>query len=551
MAQIRGGFGSDRLRGGAGGDRLEGGEGGDVLAGGSGDDRMFGFDGSDLTGERANIRSARIETGMERTLFAATAPGDDRFLYVVSQAGEIRRFDPATGESRAFLTLPDGTITDGGEQGLLGLAFHPGYAANGRFFLHLVNADGDVEIMEFRRGDGAQADPASGRTILTVPHPDFPNHNGGTVAFGPDGFLYISVGDGGSGSDPRRTGQNPDDLLGSILRIDIDGDDFPGDAARNYAIPPDNPFAAGGGAPEVWDFGLRNPFRVAFDPATGDLLIGDVGQGAREEIDLHPAGAPGGVNFGWSVREGTLPFRGGPAEGELVDPIFDYARDLGSSVTGGGFAPEGGGLAGAYVFADFVSGAFFTLRTEDGAAVGATERSGQIRGDAPELVAAFATGPDGELYAVSFSGALFRLRFDDGAGDGADTLRGGAGADTLIGAAGDDRLAGQSGDDRLRAGTGDDALLGGGGDDRASGGGGADRFVFGRRAGDDTLTDFQTGEDAIDLRALGLDGFDALAGALSDTARGARIDLAALGGEGSIRLLGVGADELAAGDFLF
>ncbi len=551
MARILGTFDADRLRGGAAADRIFGGEGRDVLRGGAGGDRLFGFDRTDPSGARAAIQSTAIETGMERLLFAATAPGDDRFFYLVSQAGEIRRFDPETGASGPFLTLPDGTLADGGEQGLLGLAFHPDYERNGRFFLHLVNADNDVEIVEFRRGAGALADPDSGRTIITIPHRDFTNHNGGTVAFGPDGLLYISVGDGGGGGDPNETGQDPSDLLGNILRIDVDRDGFPNNAAKNYAIPADNPFANGGGAPEVWDFGLRNPFRFAFDPSNGDLLIGDVGQGQREEVDIHRAGVPGGLNFGWDVREGFLPFEGGESFGPVTDPIFDYDRDTGRSITGGAFVPEGGGLAGAYAFADFVSGAFFTLRTQGAAAFGAEERSVQIRGDIPTLVAAFATGPDGEFYAVSLTGALFRLRFGAGAGDGDDRIFGGAGRDTLVGGAGDDKLFGGTAGDVLRGGVGADRISGGAGDDRLIGGAGPDRFVFTLNAGDDVARDFRPGFDRIVLRAYDLDGFDDLAPALSEAGGDAVIDFALLGGAGTLRLVGVSVAELEAESFFF
>ncbi|MFN3260907.1 MAG: PQQ-dependent sugar dehydrogenase [Pikeienuella sp.] len=560
--------GADRLAGAGGDDRLTGGEGSDRARGGAGNDTLIG---DDPGGGSTLINSARIETGLDRLVFAAVAPGDDAFFLVEQQNGAVHRFDLETGSSTPFLDLPEGAISTAGEEGLLGLAFHPDYAANGRFFLHLVNDAGNVEVREFRRDadDPSRADPGSGRTVIEIQHPGRTNHNGGTVAFGPDGMLYVSVGDGGGRGDPDGNGQNPDTLLGAILRLDIDGDDFPADAARNYAIPADNPFAVGGGAPEIWDFGLRNPFRFGFDPETGDLLIGDVGQGQREEISLHPAGAPGGINFGWNIREGFVPFAGGPTEG-LTDPIFDYSRDLGVSVTGGGFVPEGGGLAGAYVFADFVTGRFFTLRAVDGAAVDAVERTEQFGGDGlPENVAAFATGPDGALYAVSLRGALFRLEFGAAAGAGDDTLRGGTGDDRILGGAGDDRLFGQAGEDTLRGGGGEDMLKGGagadiirggagrdriegrGGDDALIGGGGADVFVFGRRNGDDDVRGFRAGSDIADLSALRLEGFEALAQALSDGPEGARLDLSALGGSGSVTFHAVAAAALQANDFIF
>lgn len=611
--RIGGGAATDRLAGRRGDDTMSGGDGADLILGGAGDDVLYGHGPGDANGASGAIRVTRIETGAERLVFATTAPGDDDNLYLIENAaGRILRFNPDTGASSVLLDLPDAILGSAGEEGLLGLAFHPGYASNGRFYIHFVNADGDVEIREYTR-DGASAPLSSARKIIVIPHPDNTNHNGGTVAFGPDGLLYISVGDGGGGGDPGENAQDLTDLLGSILRIDVDGDDFPGDAARNYAIPAGNPFANGAGRGEIWDYGLRNPFRFTFDPETGALVIADVGQNAREEIDVHPAGAAGGLNFGWDLREGSLIFEA-PDPGEpsandpsLVDPAFEYGRDLGRSVTGGVFKSDLGGLDGAYLFADFLSGnvwaAWFNAA---GRATDVRRIERQFSGDdAPGLIPAFVNGPDGRLYAASIDGSLSRLDVGAVAGDRGDTLRGGdgrdeirggrggdmlfggqgadtlfggdggdvlrggrqrdvlrgergeddmaggAGGDVLRGGGGGDQLAGGAGDDTLRGGPGDDTLRSGPGDDVLNGGAGADRFVFGLRAGDDQVIGFTPGEDRIVLRAYGHSGFGDLSGALGDAPGGATLNLGALGGSGVVFLAGVSSGQLDGDDFIF
>ncbi|HET7716859.1 MAG TPA: PQQ-dependent sugar dehydrogenase, partial [Bauldia sp.] len=315
----------------------------DVLKGGRGDDALFGFAAKNTSGEVGKINVERVGTGFDGAVFASSAPGDpDRLFVLKKDVGEVHVLDPATGTSTLFLDIPDGDFTPGGEQGVLGLAFHPDYAANGRFFIHMVNAAGDIEVREY----AGSADPGAGPigTVITIPHPSFANHNGGAIVFGPnDGYLYVAVGDGGGGNDPSNNAQNIDVLLGKILRLDVNADSFPLDAGRNYAVPADNPFVGKPGADEVWAYGLRNPWRIAFDK-NGDLYIADVGQSAREEIDFQPAGSKGGENYGWDLAEGTL---GSPPPGSVL-PVFEYGRELGTVVTGGEVYRGGGpALVGA------------------------------------------------------------------------------------------------------------------------------------------------------------------------------------------------------------
>ena len=255
-----------------------------------------------------------------------------------------------------------------------------------------------------------------------MPHPVNANHNGGTILFGPDdGYLYWSIGDGGSGGDPPNNAQNLNVLLGKILRLDVNRDDFPNDPARNYGIPDDNPFVGKSGADEIWDFGLRNPWRMSFDPATGDLYIGDVGQNTREEIDFEPAGSGGGRNYGWRKMEGTL----GTKEPGMILPIFDYGHDLGNVVTGGEvYRGPGHALQGAYFFADFGSNRVWTLKVSHGEATGVTDRTDQIvSSDGPlQNISSFGTDGHGELYAVTLGGTIFHIHPTRLSGDVGDHL---------------------------------------------------------------------------------------------------------------------------------
>ena len=468
---------------------ISGGDGGNIIVGTDADDTIYGHSVADTLPNVGQITATPVATGFSSPVFATSAPGDPNRLYVVEKdVGRIVLLDLSTGGRSTFLSIPTNQLSTGGEQGLLSVAFHPDYQGNGRFYVNLVNANGDVEVRSYTRS-AANPDIANstGTTVITVPHPGQTNHNGGTVAFGPDGYLYVSIGDGGGAGDPGENAQNINSLLGKILRLDVNGDAFPGDAARNYAIPSNNPFVGLPGADEVWAYGLRNPWRISFDTATGDLYIGDVGQSAREEIDFQPAGA-GGRNYGWDTREGTLFFEG-PNSSAFVDPIFEYPRTLGQSVTGGyvyhGPAP---GLQGSYVFADYLSNRVWSLRIENGQAIDVIERTGQIvTGGAPlSQIASFGVDGNGGLYAISLAGAIYRLTPSAAAGDGNDTISGGNGNDVIVGGIGNDVIDG---------GTGNDTLSGGAGADTMVGGGGADLFTDTRNnLNGDTIADLARGD---------------------------------------------------------
>ena len=447
---------------------ISGGDGGNIIVGTDADDTIYGHSIADIAPNVGQITATLVATGFNAPVFATSAPGDPDRLYVVEKdLGRIILLSLSTGVRSTFLSIPTNQLSAGGEQGLLSLAFHPDYQTNGRFYVNLVNANGDVEVRSYTRSAGNPdvANP-TGTTVITVPHPGQTNHNGGTVAFGPDGYLYVSIGDGGGGGDPGENAQNINSLLGKILRLDVNGDAFPGDAARNYAIPSNNPFVGLPGADEIWAYGLRNPWRISFDTATGNLYIADVGQSSREEIDFQPAGA-GGRNYGWDTREGTLFFEG-PNSSQFVDPIFEYPRTLGQSVTGGYvYHGPGAGLQGSYMFADFLSNRIWSLRVENGHAIDVIERTGQIvTGGAPlSQIASFGVDGNGALYAISLAGTIHRLTPSAAAGDGNDTIAGGNGNDTIAGGIGNDVIDGGTGNDILTGGAGSDTMVGGAGTD--------------------------------------------------------------------------------------
>jgi glucose/arabinose dehydrogenase len=492
--------GGDTLKGRDGNDMLSGGDGRDVISGGGGNDILYGHSNADLDQAQSFIRSKAIANIGQGAVDITTAPGDSSHLYGLNkESGIIYRIDPETGKKTSFLDIPNSDFSAGGERGVLDVAFDPDYATTGRFFVYMTDPDGNIEVLEYHHSAGqAKADANPVKTIITIPHPGEDNHNGSSMAFGPDGYLYIGTGDGGGGGDPNGNAQNKDVLLGKILRIDINhGDDFKGDDTKNYHVPDDNPFVGKAGADEIWAMGLRNPWRFSFD-TNGDFYIGDVGQNAWEEVDYVKAGTKGGLNFGWNFREGRHPYTGTPPDPEaFTNPVFEYSHHGGSAAIAGGVVYHGaGGLDGAYFFADYVTGAFYTMRVVDGKAVDATERSGQIKGDATSGIVDFGTDAKGNLYAVTLDGNILHLTPGKGAGDGADSLHGGDGDDKLYGGAGDDRLSGDAGRDRIDGGIGNDRL---------TGGSDADRFVFKNGGGNDRITDFAAkggNHDVVDLSAF-------------------------------------------------
>lgn len=471
---------ADTIDGGAGADVLSGDGGADVIQGGAGNDIIYGFSAADTDAGAGLITATRVISGLSSPLFAASPPGDPDRLFIVEQnTGRIRILDLITNslEPTPFLDIPQAQLATGGERGLLGLAFHPDFAINGRFYVNLTNAAGDTEIWQYTRTGTDFTDPASRTLVMTYDQP-FANHNGGWMAFGPDGLLYIASGDGGSAGDPNNNAQNINSLLGKVLRIDVDRDDFAGDATRNYGIPAGNPFVGEPGADEVFILGVRNPWRMSFDD-NGDLYIADVGQNAREELNVIAAGTGAGRNLGWRIREGDLPFNG-TDPGGLTEPVLSYAHGSGPmqgrSITGGYVYHGPGGADGLYFFGDFISGNLWTTRVADGEAVDFTRRNGQLAVDAGtvNLIASFAQDGHGRLYVIGLDGEIHRLTPSETAGDVADVLNGGDGDDILHGGVGEDLLGGDAGQDQLFGGLGDDVLAGGAGDDILTGAEGND-----------------------------------------------------------------------------
>jgi len=334
--------------------------------------------------------------------------GSDR-LFVTERSGAIRVID-ADGNLRTtpFVDLSSKVVA-GGEQGLLGLAFHPKFETNGRLFVDYTRASDGAEIVSelTAAADHGTASAASERVLLVVADP-YPNHNGGQLAFGPDGYLYIGMGDGGGGGDPLGSGQSRKTLLGKILRIDVNA---PHASGKQYAIPASNPYAPGGiapgaGLPEIWAYGLRNPWRFGFDRANGDLYIGDVGQNSWEEIDRQAAKSKGGQNYGWNAFEGTHCFAS--CSGVVaVPPITQYSHSLGCSVTGG-YVYRGSrqpALRGIYVFGDYCAGTIFTIP-----AGGTGLRSPKSVAATGLSISSFGEGEDGEVYLVDLgAGGLYRV----------------------------------------------------------------------------------------------------------------------------------------------
>jgi glucose/arabinose dehydrogenase len=342
-----------------------------------------------------------VAQGLHAPLFLTHAGDGSGQLFVVEQPGTIRILDRGILLEAPFLDLRDRVSTKGDEQGLLGLAFHPDHRRNGRFVVNYNRReDGATVLAEFtRQGQSLQVSGATERILMVVPQP-YLNHNGGMVAFGPDGYLYIGRGDGGSRGDPQNRAQNPHELLGKILRIDVDRD-------RPYAIPADNPFAAGGGRPEVFAFGIRNPWRFSFDRDSGMLWLADVGQNKWEEVDLVVAGG----NYGWRVMEGSHCYNPDYAcspEG-VIFPVAEYGHEQGRCSITGGYVYRGPSipaLRGTYLFGDYCSGELFAISAS---ANRRTSTAPRVLMRTGFRISSFGEDEAGEVYLVDHRGGLHRL----------------------------------------------------------------------------------------------------------------------------------------------
>jgi glucose/arabinose dehydrogenase len=342
---------------------------------------------------RVQLRLTRVAS-FDEPLAMAVRPGDGA-LYIAEKRGRIRAIRGSQVDPTPVLDIA-ADVSTGAERGLLGAAF----SGDGRLYVNYTDKDGNTRVVEYGMAGGT-ADAATRREVLFVDQP-FANNNGGNLVFGPDGKLWIGLGDGGGGGDPADNGQSLGSLLGKMLRIDPRRD-----GNSPYSVPSDNPFLGTSGArPEIWAFGLRNPRRYSFDRATGDLWIGDVGQNAREEIDFQPAGSRGGQNYGWARLEGTRAYTG-RAPSNAVPPIYEYGRSGGNCGVTGGYVYRGSrisGLAGAYVYADYCVGELRALRQSGGQVV--DERAFSV---GSRFLSSFGQDQAGELYALTREGGVFRI----------------------------------------------------------------------------------------------------------------------------------------------
>jgi glucose/arabinose dehydrogenase len=362
--------------------------------------------------EVVRLRLEPVASGLEQPVFVTHAGDGSGRLFIVEKPGVIRVLDQGQLAARPVLHIRDRVLSRGSEQGLLGLAFAPDFGRSGTFFVNYTDLSGDTVVSRFRvTGDGA-ADPAGESVLLRIDQPAA-NHNGGMLAFGPDGYLYVGTGDGGGANDRYGNGQNPKTLLGKILRLDVTSD-----PTKPYTIPPDNPWVntkwnGQDIRPEIWAMGLRNPWRYSFDRDTGDLWIADVGQAKYEEIDRVPAGGDGrikgGLNFGWPIMEGTHCFPDGAQcrrEG-LTLPVTDYSHGVdGCSITGGAVyrGAANPGLAGAYLYGDYCSGRIWALTQ---GANGAWQS--RLLLESGLSISSFGEDEAGEIYVVDLGGAVYRI----------------------------------------------------------------------------------------------------------------------------------------------
>ncbi len=332
-----------------------------------------------------------------------THAGDNR-LFIVERPGTFRIIQNGELLPEPFLDISD-RAKPGAERGLLSVAFHPNYAENGTFFVNYTDSEGNTIISRFLVTDNPNlADAASELKLLTIPQP-FPNHNGGLVKFGPDGYLYVGMGDGGGAGDSLEHGQNGNTLLGAMLRVDVDGSN----AEANYAIPADNPFVDSKSRNEIWAIGVRNPWRFSFDRETGDLMMADVGQGEKEEINFQPAASSGGENYGWNILEGSDCYNNDTCDDSgTVLPIYEYGHENGRCSITGGYIYRGQqfpSLTGNYFFGDYCSGEIWALTPANN-----NSWSAQYLIDTDLNIASFGEDVSGEIYVIDLKGGIYQIQ---------------------------------------------------------------------------------------------------------------------------------------------
>ncbi|GEM46524.1 PQQ-dependent sugar dehydrogenase [Deinococcus cellulosilyticus] len=346
----------------------------------------------------SNLKLQKVIDGLNNPLGITSAMDGSNRLFVVQQVGLIRIVKNGKLVSEPFLDIRSLTRA-GGEQGLLGLAFAPDYEKSGFFFVNYTDRNGNTQVVRYKVSKNPDvADAKSAQKVISVDQP-YANHNGGHLAFGKDGYLYIGLGDGGSGGDPQNHGQNLNSLLGKMLRLDV--------SALPYKIPKDNPFVGKDGKDEIWAYGLRNPWRYSFDRQTGDLWIADVGQNALEEVNVQKASSKGGENYGWRLMEGTRCYN--PSDncdrGNLVKPVHEYPRSEGVSITGG-VVYRGKAIAdlkGTYLFGDFGTGKLWGLT------LNGSKASNKLLLDTGMQISSFGEDEAGEVYITDYSGTLYKL----------------------------------------------------------------------------------------------------------------------------------------------